>query len=494
MNLDLSFDKPADYAMFLKIKALPAYRFTGRSAWFPDEYAERLGVKVRKRKDANYEPSPFLFDYQADISRLAIRKERFAVFAQPGLGKTLIAGELVKHILRTLPAKKCILWTSPLMVVEQSVDELVKFYGEGMRPEIVSSRDLPKWLAKGSGFGITNYEAIVDGLPSDRIAAIVGDETGMMKSHYGAWGTRLIKMGKGVRWKLCLTGTPAPNDRIEFANHAVFLDRFPTVNAFLAKFFVNRGMTGERWELKPHALRPFYRSLSDWCIFLSDPAVYGWKDNTDTIPPLHVEVLDVDLTEAQADAVQRETGDLYGQPGGITSRAKLARIAKGIGKNGQKGETNKPEFIRRLVESWPDSTIVWCKYNAEQEQIAALFPGCANISGDTPHEERRTLIDDFKAGRRKVMVSKPKILGLGLNLQVCTRMVFSTCQDSYDEFWQAVKRANRIGSTEPLRVYLPVTDVERPMMENVLRKAKMIEADTHEQEVMFNEQGYDFGL
>lgn len=492
MNVNLSLDNPADYDLFLRIKSLPVFKLTGRTAWFPDEYAAKVGVKPPRRKLADYDPLPCLFDYQRDISRLSIRKEKFAAFVAPGYGKTLIGAEFARHALSELPKRKCALWVSPSMVVRQTVSELDRFYGGQHTPEIVRAAELPRWLEKGGRFGITNYEAIRDGLPSDRIGCLIPDESSLLKSHYGAWGTRLIEMGRGVRFKLCLTGTPSPNDRIEYANHAVFLDRFPTVNSFLARYFVNRGQTGERWELKAHALKPFYRDLSDWCIFLSDPSVYGWKDNTDTIPPIKVEISDVDLTAAQIDAVQRETGDLYGNPGGITSRAKLARIAKGIGKDGNQ-ETNKPAFIKSLVDSWPDeSTLIWCKYNPEQDRLAAMFPDCANIDGRTPDEDREGIIDDFKTGRRKTLISKPRILGFGLNLQVCTRMIFSTCQDSYEEFVQAVKRANRVGSTKPLHVYIPVTDVERPMMENVLRKARMIEQDTREQEALFREQAYSF--
>ena len=101
--------------------------------------------------------------------------------------------------------------------------------------------------------------------------------------------------------------------------------------------------------------------------------------------------------------------------------------------------------------------------------------------------ERQRLVDEFKAGRIKVLITKPKILGFGLNLQICTRQVFSGLQDSYEEYYQAVKRSNRVGSTRPLNVHIPVTDIERPMIENVLRKARRVEADTREQEAMFRE-------
>jgi hypothetical protein len=308
----------------------------------------------------------------------------------------------------------------------------------------------------------------------------------MLKSHYGKHGRDCIRLGRGLRWKLAMTGTPAPNDRIEYANHSVFLDAFPTINAFLARFFVNKGQTANRWELKPHALEPFYRALSHWCIFLTNPATYGWKDNTSGLPPIDIIIHDVGLTAEQSRAARLQTGMLLPiQPGGITSRTKVAQIAKGR-HNGQKLETLKPAFIKGLVDSWPDrSTIIWCRFNEEQEELGRLFPEAANISGATPMSIREMFVADFQSGRRKVLISKPKILGLGLNLQIATRAVFSSLHDSYEEYWQALKRCNRYGSTETLEVHIPLTELERPMAENALRKAALVQLDTLEQERIF---------
>ena len=150
--------------------------------------------------------------------------------------------------------------------------------------------------------------------------------------------------------------------------------------------------------------------------------------------------------------------------------------------------STKPQYIADLVRSWPDeSTLIWCRYNDEQRAIEQVLPEAASLDGSTPQAERQRIVDDFKAGRVRVLISKPKILGFGLNLQICTRQVFSGLQDSYEEYYQAVKRSNRIGSTKPLNVHIPVSDVERPMVDNVLRKAKRVEADTREQEALFRE-------
>ena len=298
-------------------------------------------------------------------------------------------------------------------------------------------------------------------------------------------------MGRGLNWKLACTGTPAPNDRIEYANHAVFMDAFPTVNSFLARFFVNKGQTNERWIIKPHALRPFYKALSHFCIFMSNPATYGWRDNTHNIPPIHVHQHHVELTDQQKKLAFVNKGQLFADKiGGIKNRSVLSQIAKGSYK-GKPIDTMKPRFIRELIESWPDeSTIVWCRFNAEQATLEKVMPDALSMDGQTPDDVRQDMVTRFKSGEAKVLISKPKILGFGLNLQIATRQVFSSCEDSYESYHQAVKRSNRIGSTRPLNVHLPVTDIERLQMENVLRKAAMVQKDTDEQESIFKEVGY----
>lgn len=489
VRLVLDVRSVKDYETFLRVKSLPVYSFTGREAWFPDEYASRLGVDVRPSRIVDYAPPEWAFDYQRDISRMVIKKRKFAVFADCGLGKTIILLEFAIHARLVLPRTKNVLIVSPLMVVQQTITEAKKFYGDDFPIEFVPAAKLSEWIMTPTNkIGITNYDALNDETPQGCLGALGLDESSMLKSMYGKWGQKCIDLGRGLEWKLCLTGTPAPNDRIEYGNHAVFLDQFPTLNAFLARYFINRGQTDNRWELKAHALEAFYRSLSHWSIFLTNPATYGWKDNCGSIPPINVHIHDVNLTAEQVKTVGKETGELFpSRFGGITSRATLARIAKGTYR-GEVVETLKPAYIKDLAATWPDeSTIIWCLYNDEQDGLARLFPECANIDGSTPHEKRVELIDDFKAGRRKVLISKAKILGFGLNLQIATRQVFSSLQDSYESYYQAVKRSNRYGSIKPLNVHVPVTEIEYPMVENVLRKARMVQQDTEMQERIFRD-------
>lgn len=476
-----------DYRKFLAVRKCPVYTFKGTTAIVPDEYAGTLGIKTRKARSHKYTPAEWLFDYQRDITSIAIQRRKYAIFADCGLGKTLMMLEFARHAAKA--SRKKILIVSPLMVVEQTLDEAQRFYGESMPIDHVKASDLPYWLTSNSSLdtqiACTNYEAIREGLPQGDLGGLVLDESSMLKNHYGEYGTRLIELGRGLEWKLCGSGTPAPNDRIEYANHAVFLDRAKTVNEFLASYFINRGETQNRWELMPHALKPFYRSLADWSIFLTNPATYGWKDNVGTTPPIHIHVEHIDLTDEQRKAAQKLTGSLItNQIGGIGDRGKLSQIAKG--KNGI--ETLKPAFIRSMVDSWPEeSTIIWCHYNDEQESMERTFPEGVSISGDTPMEKRREYIAAFKSGEKKTLITKGKLLGFGLNLQVCTRMIFSGLKDSYEEFYQCVKRANRIGSTRALNVHIPVTELEIPFVENVLRKAGRVQQDTEVQEMLFRD-------
>ena len=483
MRINIDTGSIESYRQFLKVRQLPQYRFVGDTAEFPDRYAEQMSGRLATVEKSEWLAPEWMFDYQHAITALAIKRKRFAVFADCGLGKTPMLLAFARHAI--VQTGRPVLIVSPSMVCGQTIREANRFW-PGFLIDRVRAHEIADWLATGDGVGITNYEAIVEGLDAKRLGGLILDESSMLKSHYGAWGTRLIEMGRGIEYKLCTTGTPAPNDRIEYANHAVFLDHFPTVNSFLARFFVNRGQTGERWELKQHAIKPFYHALSHWCIFLTNPATYGWKDNATKIPPIRVHIHEIPMTREQRDAVGDMQGTMFvDRIGGIGTRQKLGRLAKGE-YNGQEIATNKTEYIRNLVGTFGnESTLVWCIYNAEQDSMEGAFPKSESIRGETEESDRIESIGRFKSGKAKILISKPKILGFGLNLQIATRQVFSGLQDSYESYYQAVKRSNRVGSTKPLDVHIPITEIEAPMVENVLRKAKQVESDTKEQEEIF---------
>lgn len=495
MRIHLDPSSREDYETFLRVKELPRYRFIGRTAEFPDEYCGRLGINPPNVVRADYNPWNGLFDYQRDISKIAIKKRKYATFLRCGLGKTYLQSEFTRHAASQLKGNQCALMFAPPMVIPQTLEEIDRFYGGRMAVEHIEAKNLNSWLLTGtSKIGITSYHALSEDTPQGRLGAMACDETSSWKSFGGKWGTTCIRLGKGLEWKWCGTGTPAPNDRIEYANHAVFLDHFPNVNSFLARYFVNKGKTDGRWEMKPHGLRPFYKSLSHWCIFLNDPATYGWKDNSGGFPPIRVHIEDVPMSEQQRQLAQQVTGNLIGAAGGIGNRSKLGQIAKGSFQ-GKEIPTAKPEYIRKMVESWPnDSTLIFCLFNDEQERLERQMPWAASIKGATKMEDRVRMINQYKSGEQKAIISKADCLGYGLNLQKTQRMIFSGLADSSEDYTQCVCRANRVGSTEPLEVYIPVMQIERPMIETVLQKCHRVEEDIKEQEKLFKEIGFGMDL
>lgn len=485
MKLVLNTNRIEDYHTFLKVKSLPVYKVKGHEVWFPDEYASELGISpVEAKTDVPIEIGEHCFDYQRDATIFGIRKQKFCHFWRAGLGKTQSCLYSVKHARKALPPQKRCLIIAPLMTIDQELEEYARFC-PSFEVEQVHARNLKKWMCGEGGIGITNFESLTEDIDRGNLGCLAIQESSILKSGYGKWGAVILRIGKGLDWKFCFTGTPAPNDRIEFANHAVFMDQHPNVNAFLAKYFVNRGETQERWELKPHALEPFYRGLSHWSLFINNPRTYGWKGNSQELPPIRFHVEHYDATDEQMQAYRNLTGNLVvSTAGGICTRSKMAQIAKG-NLGGQEIETGKFKYIRKLLDSWPDeSTIIWCKFNAEQERMEREFPQAASISGDTPHEDRMRMIRDFKAGRVKILISKPKLMQFGLNLQIVTRHVWSTLQDSFEELWQGCCRSNRIGSTKPLDVHIPINELEQPMVDNTLRKLHRVEQDMVEQEAI----------
>jgi hypothetical protein len=488
--VQLTFDPNSieSYRQFLAVKKLPSFKIRGRLATFPDEYASQIGKAKKKQKAVDAEIPAWMYDYQKAITEMAIRKQKFAIFADCGLGKTPMMLCYARHVFRLIGDRKRVVIITPPMVVRQMLCEAERFFPE-TKFEQVRAANLQEWLnAPGDAIGITNYEALKDETSQGCLGCLILDEASILKSHYGKYGQVCLDLGRGLDWKLTATGTPAPNDRIEYANQAVFLDRFPTINSFLAKFFINRGQTQERWALKNHAIKPFYRSLTDWSIFLTDPAVYGWKDNCGTLPPINVTIHDVPLTPQQEQWIRSHTGELVAtRAGGIVNRSAFGQVAKGNWK-GERFDSNKPEFIRDLIKQWPDeSTLVWCLYDNEQNGLHKIIESSESLDGSTPIEKRVESVERFKSGESKTLISKPQILGFGLNLQKATRQVFSGLQDSYEKYYQCVKRSNRIGSTKPLNVHIPVTELEVAMVENVIQKAGRIEQDTREQEQLFRE-------
>jgi hypothetical protein len=199
------------------VRKLPQYQFEGRAAVFPDRYASMIGgCEVSAVNCGKYAPHGPLFDYQREIAAVAIQKQKYAIFADCGLGKTLMLLEFARHAAEQTGGK--ILIVSPLMVVQQTISEALRWYGESFPIGRVAAADMQHWLYSedplDSQIGCTNYEAIREGLDPHMLRGLILDESSMLKSHYGAWGTRLIEMGRGLEALRNRNASPERQDRV----------------------------------------------------------------------------------------------------------------------------------------------------------------------------------------------------------------------------------------------------------------------------------------
>ena len=376
-----------------------------------------------------------LFDWQAAIVRWALKKGRAAIFADCGLGKTFMQLAWAHNV----PGRVLIL--APLCVAEQTVAKGLK-----IGVPVTYARHATETADR---IVITNYERL-DGFDPADFAGVVLDESSILKSFAGKTRAKLIDMFQQTPYRLCCTATPSPNDIAELANHSAFLGLM-TRAEFLATWFVHDD-TG--WRMKGHAVTPFYQWMASWAIALRRPSDIGYADDGFRLPPLEIH-----------EHVVEGGGD------GSTLFPEMG--LKGIGGrlSARRGSLDdRIDAAVNLIHERGVSWIAWCGLNTESDALASRLPNAVNVQGSDDYDEKVTAIQDFVAGRTRVLVTKAKIAGFGLNLQHCSQMAFVGLSDSYETYYLCIRRSYRFGQTKPVHVHIIVSDAERGIVENVRRK------------------------
>jgi hypothetical protein len=385
-----------------------------------------------------------LHAWQAAIVRWALRKGRAAIFADCGLGKTFMQIAWAS----ALPCRTLIL--APLCVAEQTVKEAAKL-GATVRYALNQAD------AGDARLVITNYERLDRFNPAD-FGGVVLDESSILKSFDGKTRTRLIEAFKGTTYRLCCTATPSPNDIAELGNHAEFLG-LCTRPEFLATWFVH---DDAGWRMKGHAVTPFYRWLASWAVALRSPADLGYDGSGYVLPALRIHDAVVG-EDAPTDGVLFSEMALKGVGGRI--RARKASV-----------ESRVDEAAR--IASEPGQWIVWCGLNSESDAVTRLVDGAVNVQGNDTHAEKSGAVEAFIRGDIRVLVTKPKILGFGMNFQHCHQMTFLGLSDSYETYYQCIRRSWRYGQQHPVDAHVVVSPAERAVIENVRRKEAHADALT----------------
>lgn len=377
-----------------------------------------------------------LFDFQKDIVRWALAKGRSAVFASCGLGKTLIQLEWANQIYKRHGGQILIL--APLAVSTQTVREGIKF---GIDVNICESQNDVK-----PGINITNYEKL-DKFIAKEFIAVVLDESSILKSFTGKVRNSIIENFSEVPYKLACTATPAPNDYMELGNHSEFLGVM-TRAEMLAMFFVHDGGQTSKWRLKGHAQDVFWQWMASWAVVIDNPINLGYQTEDYDLPDLHIHEIIVDGDEPISETLT------------LTERRNARRDSLEL----------RCQKAADIINNSDEQFIVWCDLNAEQDKLAEVINDNVSVQGSTSNKLKIQREEAWRNNEAQTLISKPLVYGYGMNWQHCHNIIFTGLSDSYEQYYQALRRCWRFGQEEDVNVYIIISAKEGCVKENIERK------------------------
>ena len=382
------------------------------------------------------ELNPMLYDFQKDIVRWALKKGKACIFADCGLGKTPMQLSWAHQVHKHTGGKVLIL--APLAVADQTKREAEKF---GYSAKVVERQeDCTK------GINITKYGKL-DRFVAKEFTGIVLDESSILKSYSGKVRTAIIQNFHEVPYKLACTATPAPNDYMELGNHSEFCGVM-TRPEMLSMFFVHDGGETSKWRLKGHAEDVFWQWLATFSVFVDNPNNIGYEIDGYNLPPMNIKEIIVD-----GDIPTTETLTL-------TERRQARKDSLQL----------RCEQAADLVNNSDEQWLVWCDLNDESHKLHELIKESVEVQGSDKDTYKSQSMLNFSRGEVKCLVTKPKIAGFGMNWQNCHNMIFTGLSDSYEQYYQALRRCWRFGQENPVNVYIIISSKEGCVKENNERK------------------------
>lgn len=437
-----------DYESFIESKSQHGERHGFKPIWLPD----------------------CLFDFQRHLVEWAIEQGRAAIFADCGLGKTLMQLVWAENVIRQ--TNRPVLILTPLAVAQQTRREAEKF-GLGAESKIV----------------VANYERLHH-FDSNDFAGVVCDESSILKSFSGATRKQVTRFLLKMPYRLLCTATAAPNDYVELGtssealgelSHSDMLRRFfrqlddkgqkselraqEQAEALIAadpnyfkKLAFRVAQTIGQWRLKHHAVVPFWRWVCSWAKACRMPSDLGFDDAGFVLPALNER-------DHIIEATKPPPGRLFNTPAlGLQEERDERRRTM----------TERTEFIAQLV-SHDRPAVIWCHMNEEADRLEEIIPGSKQIAGKTPDDRKVEIYDEFAKGELRVLVIKPKIGAWGLNWQHCNHVV-TFASHSYEQYYQSVRRCWRFGQTRPVTLDVVATEGELRVLGNMRAKATKADA------------------
>jgi hypothetical protein len=383
-----------------------------------------------------------LFPFQHDIDIWACQKGRAAVFADCGLGKTVMQLAWADAIHKETGEN--VLIPTPLAVSLQTIQE-----GEKFGINVKQSRN-----GKPYPITITNYD-MLDKFNPDHFIGVALDESSILKAFDGKTRTMIIDMFSRTPYRSAWTATPSPNDFMELGNHAEFLGIMTYVE-MLAKFFYHDGGDTSKWILKRHAENDFWRWVCSWAVMIRKPSDLGKYDDTGFILPKlntfqHAIDSDICLDSSKLISWQATT---------LEEQRKVKR---------ETIET-RCQLCADTVNKSPEEWLIWCELNPEGDLLEKLIPDSVQVSGSDSLEEKERKLSGFVQDGSRVLITKPKIGGFGMNWQHCRNIYYVGTSHSFEKFYQTLRRCLRFGQKREVNCHINVVDMEGSVFENLMRK------------------------
>lgn len=400
-----------------------------------------------------------LFDFQKFIVKRALESGRYAIFADCGLGKTLMQLEWANQV--TMYTRKPVLILCPLAVSAQTIREGQKFGIDVAKAEMIMS--VP-------GIYITNYEQL-DNINTSAFSGVVLDESSILKNFEGETKKLIIEKFKHTPYKLACTATPSPNDPMEIGNHSEFLNVM-TRNEMLAMYFIHDGGETAKWRLKGHAIKDFYRFISTWAIMLNNPSDIGF-------PMCGYDLPELNLINYVIETEKRDNGMLFND---------VAISATNFNQELRLTKEQRIKKVLEIIESNPDENfIIWVKQNEESEQLSKLIPGSVEVKGNDKPEFKEKALLGFANNEFKYLITKTKIAQFGLNYQNCANQIFMSLDFSFEGLYQAIRRSYRFGQKRNVNIHLITTDTMSNVIDSIKTKERSFKTMQEEMSKSINE-------
>lgn len=410
------------------------------------QYSDFIVTKSQQHMDAGFDANESLFPsdifpHQSACVKYACKRGRAGLFLDTGLGKTITQLTWAHQVLNH--TNQSVLVLAPLAVASQTEREGDKF---GIKVKQVAHQDDINEV----GIYVTNYEKLSH-FDAEKFSGIVLDESSILKGMMGKVRQQITDFASVIPYRLSCTATPSPNDFMEIGTQSEFLGVMTQIE-MLAMYFIHDGGDTAKWRLKGHGRAKFFEWMATWSVFLTSPSDIGFDGSSYVLPKLIMNQHTIETDPEDSLFVEPAQGLLE------RNRARKESVY------------DRCKKAADIVNAINEPVMVWCHLNDESALLKQLINDSVEVKGsDSPEHKTRSMLD-FADGKIKCLISKPSIAGFGMNFQSSHHAVFVGLSDSWESYYQAIRRQWRFGQKHDVHVHVIAADTEGAVVDNIRRK------------------------